>query len=80
MGKKTGAKYRTYMILNRYYEMYRDSLFENTMLKKAIDYHVSYIKAETLADEIEFIRKPDSDSFAEWMINDVKCIIKVKKI
>jgi superfamily II DNA or RNA helicase len=37
LGKKTSARYRTYMRLNRYYEEFKDTLFVNEALKKAID-------------------------------------------
>ena len=37
LGKKTGAKYRVYMRLDRYVKEYEDTLFVNEPLKKAID-------------------------------------------
>lgn len=37
LGKKSGARYRTYMRLNRYYEEYKGTLFVNEALKRAID-------------------------------------------
>ena len=37
LGKKTSPRYRTYMRLSRHYELYRDALFGNEPLKRAID-------------------------------------------
>jgi hypothetical protein len=37
LGKKSGARYRTYMRLNRYYEENKDTLFVNEAMKRAID-------------------------------------------
>jgi len=37
LGKKSGARYRAYMRLNRYYEEYKGTLFVNEALKRAID-------------------------------------------
>jgi len=37
LGKKTGAKYRVYMRLDRYVKEYENTLFVNEALKKAID-------------------------------------------
>jgi hypothetical protein len=37
LGKKTGAKYRVYMRLDRYCKEYENTLFVNDALKKAID-------------------------------------------
>lgn len=37
LGKKTSARYRTYMRLIRYYEEFKDTLFVNEQIKKAID-------------------------------------------
>ncbi len=37
LGKKTSARYRTYMRLSRYYETYKDTLFINEPLKRAVD-------------------------------------------
>jgi helicase-like protein len=37
LGKKTGAKYRVYMKLSQHYETYKNTLFTNDELKKAID-------------------------------------------
>lgn len=37
LGKKTGAKYRVYMRLDRYVKEYENTLFVNEPLKKAID-------------------------------------------
>jgi hypothetical protein len=37
LGKRTGAKYRTYMRLVRYYDENKDTLFVNDALKRAID-------------------------------------------
>lgn len=37
LGKKSGARYRTYMRLNRYYEENKDTLFVNEAMKRAVD-------------------------------------------
>ncbi|MBM2834509.1 MAG: hypothetical protein HW406_1670, partial [Candidatus Brocadiaceae bacterium] len=37
LGKKSSARYRTYMRLDRYYSEYKDTLFVNEALKRAID-------------------------------------------
>jgi len=37
LGKKSSARYRTYMRLNRHYEEYKVTLFVNEALKRAID-------------------------------------------
>lgn len=37
LGKKTSARYRVYMRLSQHYELYRDALFANEPLKRAID-------------------------------------------
>lgn len=37
LGKKSSARYRTYMRLTRYYEENKDTLFVNEQMKKAID-------------------------------------------
>lgn len=37
LGKKTGARYRVYMRLTRYYEENKDTLFVNDAIKKAIE-------------------------------------------
>ena len=37
LGKKTSARYRTYMRLTRYYEEFKDTLFVNEQLKRAIE-------------------------------------------
>jgi hypothetical protein len=37
LGKKSSARYRTYMRLNRYYEENKDTLFVNEAMKRAID-------------------------------------------
>jgi len=37
LGKKTGAKYRVYMRLDRYCKEYENTLFVNDALKKAVD-------------------------------------------
>jgi hypothetical protein len=37
LGKKTGAKYRTYMRLDRYCKQYEGTLFVTEQLKKAVD-------------------------------------------
>lgn len=42
LGRTTGARYRTYMRLNRYYEESKEIQFENKNLKKAIDDLYSY--------------------------------------
>ncbi|MCZ7623400.1 MAG: SWF/SNF helicase family protein [Candidatus Kuenenia sp.] len=37
LGKKSSARYRTYMRLNRHYEEYKGTLFVNDAMKRAID-------------------------------------------
>jgi hypothetical protein len=37
LGKKTSARYRTYMRLSRYYDLFKETLFVNEPLKRAIE-------------------------------------------
>ncbi len=52
LGKKTGAKYRTYMRLVRYYEENKDTLFVNDSLKRAIDEIFKYPLREVARDTL----------------------------
>jgi len=52
LGKKTGAKYRTYMRLARYYEENKDTLFVNEVLKRAIDELYKYPLREVARDTL----------------------------
>lgn len=52
LGKKTGAKYRTYMRLVRYYEENKDTLFADERLKRAIDELFKYPLRESARDTL----------------------------
>lgn len=52
LGKKTGAKYRTYMRLVRYYEENKDTLFAGEPLKRAIDDLYKYPLRESAKDTL----------------------------
>jgi len=52
LGKKTSARYRTYMRLTRYYEEFKDTLFVNEQLKKAIDDIYKYPLKEYARDAL----------------------------
>jgi len=52
LGKKTGAKYRTYMRLSRYYEENKDTLFATETLKRAIDELYKYPLRESARDTL----------------------------
>jgi superfamily II DNA or RNA helicase len=52
LGKKTGAKYRTYMRLVRYYEENKDTLFAGEPLKRAIDDLYKYPLRESARDTL----------------------------
>lgn len=57
LGKKTGAKYRVYMRLDRYCKEYEKTLFVNEALKKAIDdiykYPIKEFARETLNRQLK---------------------------
>ena len=48
-------------------------------LQLALEKHTAYIKAETLADALQFSTKA-GDTFVEWTINNVSCAIEVVRI
>jgi isoleucyl-tRNA synthetase len=50
------------------------------VLKRAIDQHSSYIKTETLTDDIVFVSGAKRHSYTNWLINDENCSIKVEKL
>lgn len=52
LGKKTGAKYRTYMRLVRYYEENKETLFAGEPLKRAIDDLYKYPLRESARDTL----------------------------
>jgi hypothetical protein len=50
LGKKSGARYKVYMILTRYIEEFRNTLFDNESLKKAIGEIYKYPLRESAKD------------------------------
>lgn len=50
LGKKSGARYKVYMLLTRYVEEYRGTLFDTDQLKKAIDEIYKYPLRESAKD------------------------------
>ncbi len=52
LGKKTGARYRTYTKLVGYYEENKDTLFVTDALKKAIDDIYKYPLRDTAKDTL----------------------------
>jgi superfamily II DNA or RNA helicase len=52
LGKRTGAKYRTYMRLTRYYDENKESLFATEPLKRAIDEIYKYPLREVARDTL----------------------------
>jgi len=49
------------------------------LLKSAIEKHQDYIKTETLANSLEYSDNA-GENFAEWVLNDQNCSIKVSKV
>jgi superfamily II DNA or RNA helicase len=70
LGKKNGARYQTYQRLTRYYEVNKNSLFENQSLKKAIDELYLYPLKDYAKEAIARQLKIDIDdvSFAELVL------------
>ncbi|MBF0404657.1 helicase-related protein [Candidatus Magnetominusculus xianensis] len=52
LGKKSGARYRAYMRLSRYYEEYKGTLFVNEPIKRSIDDMYKYPLREFAKDTI----------------------------
>lgn len=52
LGKKSGAKYRTYMRLTRFYDENKDTLFADDRLKRAIDELYKYPLREAARDTL----------------------------
>ena len=81
LGKKTGAKYRTYMRLVRYYEENKDTLFVTETLKRAIDDLYKYPLRELARDTLNRQLKAgiDDPGLAELVIalreEDKLCIV-----
>lgn len=57
LGKKTGVKYRVYMLLDRYCKDFEGTLFVNEQLKKAVDdiykYPLKELARETLSRQLK---------------------------
>ena len=70
LGKPSGVRYQTYSRLNRYYELNKNSLFENIELKKAIDELYHYPLKEYARDTISRHLKADIDdvTFSELIL------------
>lgn len=81
LGKKTGAKYRTYMRLVRYYEENKDTLFATETLKRAIDDIYKYPLREVARDTLNRQLKAgvDDAGLAELVValreEDKLCIV-----
>lgn len=81
LGKKTGAKYRTYMRLVRYYEENKDTLFAGESLKRAIDDLYKYPLRESARDTLNRQLKAglDDAGLAELVValreEDKLCIV-----
>lgn len=81
LGKKTGAKYRTYMRLTRYYDENKDTLFVNETLKRAIDDIYKYPLREAAKDTLNRQLKAgiDDTQLAELVValreEDKLCIV-----
>jgi hypothetical protein len=81
LGKKTGAKYRAYMRLVRYYEENKNTLFAGEQLKRAIDDLYKYPLRESARDTLNRQLKAgiDDDGLAELVIalreEDKLCIV-----
>jgi len=71
LGKKSSARYRTYMRLTRHYEEYKDSLFVNELLKKAIDDIYKYPLKEYARDTLNRQLKAgiDDNNLADLVIS-----------
>ncbi|MCZ6776801.1 MAG: phospholipase D-like domain-containing protein [Ignavibacteria bacterium] len=81
LGKKTGAKYRTYIRLVRYYEENKDTLFAGEPLKRAIDDLYKYPLRESARDTLNRQLKAglDDTGLAELAValreEDKLCIV-----
>lgn len=81
LGKKTGAKYRAYMRMVRYYEENKNTLFVGEPLKRAIDDLYKYPLRESARDTLNRQLKAgiDDDGLAELVIalreDDKLCIV-----
>jgi len=71
LGKKSGARYKTYMKLTRYFEEQKDTLFANDLLKRAIDDIYRLPLRETARDTLNRQLKSgiSDDGFAEMVIS-----------
>jgi superfamily II DNA or RNA helicase len=85
LGKKTGARYRVYMILNRYYSDNKDTLFVNDALKRAIDEIYKYPLKEYAKETLNRHLKSGADdqTLANLVVSlredDKLCIIDEKE-
>lgn len=70
LGKPSSARYQAYQRLTRYYELNKNSLFENQALKKAIDELYHYSLKEYARETIRRHLKTDIDdvTFAELVL------------
>jgi hypothetical protein len=86
LGKKTGAKYRTYMRLVRYLEENKDSLFATESLKRAIDDIYKYPLREVARDTLNRQLKAgvDDAGLAELVValreEDKLCIVDESEV
>lgn len=86
LGKKSSARYRTYMRLTRHYEEYKDSLFVNELLKKAIDDIYKYPLKEFARDTLNRQLKAgiDDNDLVDLVISlreeERLCVISGEKV
>jgi hypothetical protein len=59
LGSKAGARYKAYMILNRYYESVKSTLFDTGVLKKTVDDIYRYPLRETARELLNRKLKAD---------------------
>ncbi|HAA34397.1 MAG TPA: NgoFVII family restriction endonuclease [Firmicutes bacterium] len=71
LGKRSGARYKTYMRLNRYYEEIKNTLLEHPELKKAIDDIYKYPLRESAKDLLNrrFKLGIDDQELASLVVN-----------
>ena len=85
LGKKTGARYRVYMNLDRYYHENKDTLFVNDSLKRAIDEIYKYPLKEYAKETLNRHLKSGADdqTLANLVVSlredDKLCIIDEKE-
>lgn len=85
LGKKTGARYRAYMILSRFYTDNKDTLFVNDSLKRAIDEIYKYPLKEYAKETLNRHLKSGADeqTLANLVVSlredDKLCIIDEKE-